>query len=145
MRWTNAFGTEIPLTEIEHDEYQDIPNKFIEGIPTEYYVRRDRSSTAVFIWPTPRGPINGEAIRLTYNRRTQIIQLANVATEEVDVPQEWLLTVTYCLAALLSDAYGAHGENVSRVIARGDMYFEKLMAYEREGDLALYPDERYLL
>lgn len=140
LRWVETGGTEIPLTEVTHDEYFDLSNKAVTGQPSLFYFRRDRTTSTVFLYPTPRGPITTQTLAMTYNRRTQIVVPANVATEEVDVPQEWLDTVVYCLAERLSESYGAEGGQIERVIARANMMFEEMMMYEREGEIAFYPD-----
>jgi len=144
LRWVQVGGTEIPLHEITHDEYFDLPNKETEGLPSQYYVRRDRTTTTVFLWPTPC-QITTESVALTYNRRTQIVEPANVDTQEIDLPQEWLDTVTYCLAARLADSYGGDSQIVGRVTARSEQMFEMLKMYEREGDQHFLVDETYTL
>ena len=129
MRWVNAGGTEIPLTEISHDAYFDLPNKMIQGTPSQFYVRRNRTDTSLFLWPVP-AVITGETIGLTYNRRTEIV---TTGTDEVDVPQEWLQAVKYNLATYLGDEYGAHGPVYDRIQARATAMYESLKMYEREG------------
>ena len=138
LRWGQAGGTDLPLEEIEHDEYFDLPVKDTEGTPTQFYFRRDRITSTIFVWPTPH-VITTELFRLTYDRRMQIV--VDPAVDEIDVPQEWLSSVTYNLAARLADPYGANGPSVDRVIMRSAELFEKAKAFERQGSVAMYPEE----
>lgn len=137
MRWREPSGTEFPLTEISHDEYKDYPNKLTEGQPSTFYVRKNRTDTSIFLWPTPM-VVTTELITLTYHRRTQIV---TVGTEEIDLPQEWLETCKYGLAARLGDQYGSQGPIFDRVLARSQQLYEESKMYERVADQAFYPDD----
>lgn len=63
--------------------------------------------------------------------------------QDVDIPQEWRLTVKYNLAALLADSFGGDTKIVDRIIMRAESFYTKAMMYEREGSVFMFPDESY--
>lgn len=136
IRWTYN-GNEIPMYELEHDEYFELPQKTNEGTPTQFYYRRNVLDGTLFVWPAPHA-ITTQLFDLTYDRRPQIV---TASTEEVDVPQEWFEVVEYNLAARLADEYGAKGEVVNRVIQRAENLYSKIQMFDRQGAVYFIPDD----
>lgn len=139
MRWVQNGGTEISLFEVSHDEYIEQPNKSAQGQPSLYYVRRNVTDTSVYLWPTP-SVVTTQTVAMSYNRRTQIV---TDASEDIDLPQEWIETLTYNLAGRLGDQYGAKGEIYNRVLQRAEYLYDQAKMFERVGVQSMYPDDQY--
>ena len=41
------------MTKISRSEYENIPNKFSTGTPSQYYVRRNRANVEINLYQTP--------------------------------------------------------------------------------------------
>lgn len=103
-------GREIPMTELSRDEYFDLPLKTSTGIPTQYYFDVQRDGGTLYVWPV-LATAAGETIEYTYQRRYQNVGGLN---NNLDVPQEWLETLGYALAARIADDYGKDNPSVKR-------------------------------
>lgn len=97
-----ASSIDTPLTRISIGEYAEISNKTQSGTPTTYRVRKTISTLEIAIWPVPSADttILGDGVR--------VIEDVTAATQNVDVPQEWLETIFVCLAARLSRPLRVH-------------------------------------
>ncbi|UOF81792.1 tail adaptor [Caudoviricetes sp.] len=104
---------EIPMEEISRTEYFDLPYKDTTGIPTQYYFDPQRDGGRLYLWPV-LATATTETVEYTYQRRFESVVALN---NNIDVPQEWLETVGYALAARIADDFGKDPgriENVSR-------------------------------
>lgn len=94
-------GREIPMVELSRDEYFELPLKTSTGTPTQYYYDIQRDGGTLYVWPV-LATAAGETIEYTYQRRYENVGGLN---NNLDVPQEWLETVGYALAARIADDY----------------------------------------
>ena len=138
-RYRNASSIDLPMTELTHEEYYDLPNKTVTGIPTQWYFEPTRSTNTLYIWPL-LSSVSTETIRYTYQRRFEDVDdLAN----EVDVGQEWLSTVGLNLAGRLADDYGRKGEHINRIVARAEALFERMQDADRPEMVRMVPGYGY--
>ena len=50
---TASTTTDTSMTKISRSEYENIPNKFETGTPSQYYVRRNRANVEINLYQTP--------------------------------------------------------------------------------------------
>jgi len=139
VRYRDANGNDLPMTELVRQEYYDLPDKTTTGIPTNWYFDPQRATTAIYTWPL-LSSVTTETLRVTYQRRFEDVDdLSN----EVDVDQEHLSTVGYNLAARLADDYGRKGDHINRIIARAESLFERMADMDRPEIIRFVPETRY--
>lgn len=126
-------GNEIPMRRMTRDEYDYIPDKTSKGIPTQYYVDRQREQMLVYVWPV-LAATNGETLEITYER-----EITDVETDQrhIDLPYEWYDAAVYGLAARLADDFMVSAPNV---VARAQVEFSNAMAGDQEESVFFAPD-----
>jgi hypothetical protein len=85
--------TEIPMTLLSRQEYEDLPNKSTPGTPTQFFYTPKLVSGEFYPWPSPAN--SGWGIRFTWYR--PIMDL-NTPANTVDFPQEWVNAIGWNLA-----------------------------------------------
>lgn len=93
--------TDIIMPSISFYDYQQLTNKNTPGYPLQWKYEPVTGSGIFTIWPVPMDQSN--VLHFEYIR--PLFDLTTGA-DNPDVPQEWLLAITYNLAALLAPAYG---------------------------------------
>lgn len=123
----NRSGIETPMTRMDRESYDNLPQKGSAGVPTQFYFDRQRDSGTVYVWPV-LSALNGETFEVTYVRE---IEDAEPSTQ-VDAPTEWYEAVVYGLAARLADDYGISSNGV---IARAEEELRIAEGADREGSV----------
>lgn len=93
---------DLPMEVLTDEEYQDMPLKTTTGIPTTYYFDPQIGGGTLYIWPV-LAAVSDETIQYTYQRRFEDIDSPD---NDIDIPQEWIETVGYNLAARMLSGYG---------------------------------------
>lgn len=93
-------SVETPMTRMSRQDYYDLPNKTVEGFPTQFYYDRQRASGTLYVWPAP----DSSAGTLKFTTRRGIMDV-DLGTEHLDLPQEWYETVLYNLGKRLMPFY----------------------------------------
>jgi hypothetical protein len=137
-RYRNASGLDLPMEPLTRDEYYDLPNKASAGTPTQYFFDPQSATQTLFIWPV-QATVTTETVKYTYQRRIQDI---GVITNTIDVPQEWLSTVGYGLAARLLDEYGIADQVAERVHSRAGQLRQIAMDFDRDPVILMQPESR---
>lgn len=102
-------GNDTPLQPLSRQEYFDLPSKTTAGAANSFYFDPQRSTRTLYIWPVPTAAeVSGATIRYTYHR---VIEDSDSLDNDPDVPQEWLETLTYCLAARIALPLGVFNAN----------------------------------
>lgn len=132
FRDASSPAIDTPMQPLTRDEYFTLPDKTSTGIPTTYYFDAqatvNSSYGVLYVWPL-LASVTTEAIRYTYQRRIEDVDdLAN----NLDIPQEWLGTVGYCLADRLLDDYGVSDKVGDRITARAQQMLQYAKDFERE-------------
>lgn len=135
LRYRDTTGRDMPMEEIERSEYFDLPDKASAGIPTTWYFDPQRGAPTVYAWPV-KATITTETLQATYQKRTDDIDDLD---NDIDVPQEWLETVGYNLAARLLDDHAIGGEIASRIIARAEQLHLEAKDFDRESTITFDP------
>jgi len=102
-RYKDTSGNEIPMFQMNRQEYDELPTKTTTGIPTNYYYNRQKESAVFTIWPV-KASVTTETIEITYEREYEDI------TDEddvIDIPSEAYDAVILNLAARLAHTYGS--------------------------------------
>jgi hypothetical protein len=86
---------EIPLGQLNRDNYVNQSNKVFPGRPSNFYYQRDLPEPVVYIWPAPFPA--AEAAQLILWRHRQIMDTQNLQ-QDVEVPQRWLQAIIDGLA-----------------------------------------------
>ncbi len=87
--------SEVPLTRVNIDRYEGIPNKTSTGRPVLYHLNRDHDVPVMRIWPTPDSTYVDSPISI---RRQRHVEDVTLLTETVEIPQRWHDAVIYGLA-----------------------------------------------
>jgi hypothetical protein len=138
-RYRDVNGRDLPMEELTREEYIELPIKSANGIPTTFYFDPQPASWTLYTWPVLLTATT-EAIRFTYQRR---IEDAADLNNDLDIPQEWLSTVGYALAARLLDDYGIADVVAERVIARSEALLASARAFERDSRVMFHPSMRH--
>lgn len=102
-RRTSSIDT--PMNELAREEYYDLPTKTATGTPASWYFDPQRSTRTLYVWPTASTAVAANtALHFTYLR---VIEDLDALDNDPDLPQEWLETLIYNLAAKLALAYGS--------------------------------------
>lgn len=134
-RDTSSPQNDLPMMPLTRDEYFQYPNKTATGTPTTFYLDPQAANPVLYIWPL-LDTATTEAVVYTYQRRIEDI---DALTNNLDVPQEFLGTVGYALAARLLDDFGVADSVSERVLARSEAMLQSAKDFEREEFLYMRP------
>jgi hypothetical protein len=129
IRYRDANSLDTPMFEISREEYYNLPNKTVQGIPTQWHFDALNASPLLYIWPV-KASVTTEALKYTYQRRFEDV---DAGSNDIDVAQEWLETVLYNLASRLADEHGKTGERIDRIVARAELLFMQAKSHGHEG------------
>jgi hypothetical protein len=138
-RFRDRTGRDVPMEPLTRHEYFNLPFKNSRGTPSGYYFDPQGAAPVLHVWPM-LAAVNGEAIQYTYQRRIEDI---GMITNAIDIPQEWLSTAGYSLAARLLDDYGIADAIGGRIRERAQSLRQLAMDYEREDTFSFCPDSRW--
>jgi hypothetical protein len=93
----------------------------------------------LYVWPVP-SVVAGDTIVYTFQRRFQIIRNLN---DSIDIPEEWLSTVAYNLAARLVMTYGVETKTGDAIAATAADLLLKAKSFDREDLVHMQPVYRY--
>jgi hypothetical protein len=94
-------ASELPMTRLTRQEYDDLPNKAVTGTPTQFYYDRQKEAALLYVWPKPSVAAN--TIEITYEREFEDVGI----NDAIDLPGEWWDVAVKQLAARLVNAYGS--------------------------------------
>lgn len=88
-------GVDQVIDFVSLSDYALIPTKTQVGAPLQATLRKTRDSLEMVVWPVP------SAITALYMDGERVIEDVTDLAQTIDVPQEWLETAIYALAARL--------------------------------------------
>ena len=139
VRYRDSTSNDTIMTPMTRDEYFTLPDKTLQGTPTQWWYDHQQSTDSIFTWPV-LATIDGttpERIHVTYQRRYDDVDSLD---ENVDIPQEYLDVVGHNLAARLADTYGRNDKHTLRIIARAEMLKRELLDDDRPDFVQFQPD-----
>ena len=141
-RKVTSSGFETPLSEWSRDEYMAQPNKEAESIPVAFYYNPQTTSGTLYIWPTPSSATAADmTVKLTYLRRMDDM---DSASNDADLPQEWLQPLVWNLANDLEPEYPVNDPRLAaKIEQRARQLLADLSSWDDEpASLFIQPDRR---
>lgn len=86
---------EIPVAKINRDDYANLPNKYFQGRPVQFYYDKQRDEPLLQLWPSPSDEFTFSQLVL-YTQR--YVQDVGSLTQTLDIPQRWFRAVVLNLA-----------------------------------------------
>jgi hypothetical protein len=130
---------DTPLREMSRQEYFDQSSKATASVPTSFYFDPQRDTGTLYLWPpASAATAAAQSIELTYLRRIEDFDESN---DDPDLPQEWLLALTYGLAEQLALKYGVNASLRQEIAGRAAMYKAQIESWDTEpASLFMQPD-----
>lgn len=95
INYRNTDGREVPLTRINQDDYNNLPNKSLPGRPVQYWLDRQRDAPVVRLWPVPSTIAAGHSMYIS--RQRHLMDVGEL-TDDLDIPQRWTNAIISDLA-----------------------------------------------
>lgn len=127
---TANMPNEIPLYKMSRDEYSNLPDKFFQGQPVQYWYDKQINQPLMVLWPAPQLQFTFAQI-VVYTQR--YIQDIGTLSQEIEIPQRWYLAIISELARLLSMSIKDVAEHLKPVIAN-EAKFQLQSAWDSETD-----------
>jgi len=127
---------DIPMIALSRIDYQELPNKTADGVPTQYYYdpRGGANATGLFyVWPVASD--GHSAIMITWRR---MIEDFSTAANNPDLPQEWLDTIIYNLAISLAHEYDVPAKKMATLKVLADEYLNTMETWDREPESVFF-------
>jgi hypothetical protein len=99
---------ETPMFRLTRDEYDELPQKLVTGLPTQFYYDRQKEDALFYVWPVLVAA-NGETVEITYERELEDVGI----NDNIDLPGEWWDVAVLQLASRLVHAYGSEAAKAS--------------------------------
>lgn len=126
-------GIDTVMWPYSRQEYYEIPDKAGTGVPTVWWFDQQRASRTLYVWKVPTATIASDyTFRLSYLR---VIEDLDSLSDDFDVPQEWLETLQYGLAARLAvpyDLFLTNPTKAAKIEERASALYAQLSAYDDE-------------
>lgn len=132
-RYRDASSRDLPMIELTRQEYIEFPLKTSTGIPTQYYVDRQRSASTMYVWPVPAA-VTIETIKYTYQRAFEDIDSLD---NDLDIPSEHLETVGVSLAVRCMNIFA---KTDPLLLKRADELVFEASQSDREEFVRFVPD-----
>lgn len=142
LRILQAFyrdGTnDIQVELISRQEYNELGDKSVEGIPTQIYYDPQLNEGVVYVYNPADANSAGNSLYLIYQRPFEdILSVSN----EFDFPNEWTMTIEYMLAADLAFRNGIRQGRISQLEAKARDLLDEVMWWDVEDtSLQIVPD-----
>lgn len=137
-RYRYPDGHDLPMFVMSRKQYMTLPVKNSAGVPTQYYFNPQRDTQTLYIWPVPR-TVTTDSVVYSYQRRFQVCQALD---DDLDIPVEWLDTVSMCLAARCLASYGVEGESAQRIETTAARLLRAAKAFDRPPFVQFMPAYR---
>jgi hypothetical protein len=133
-------GFERPIDIVGRDQFMMLPIKSQTGKANQAYYSPHVSDCTMYLWPVADSV--GDCLKFSYVRR---IQDFVASTDNPDLPQEWLETITYNLAVRVASSYGIATQklnpDISTIAAQS---LEMMEMFDAEpGSLHIVPNYDY--
>ena len=129
LRYKERAGVERELEFLPREKFFALPNRATLGPPSHFYYAPQLTSGKLYVWPTPNDA--GDLLTASY---IKTLDDFDAATDDPDLPQEWLDPVAYNLAVRIAPAFG-----ISLSQSNPDVI---ILAKEMLDDILLWDDDR---
>lgn len=97
-------GNSVSMTRLSLNEYEELPNKTSEGLPTQYFFEPTLDNSTIKFWVTPDTIAAADyTVELVVQSPLEDMDATD---DNFDFPQEWLEALSYNLAYRLAPRYG---------------------------------------
>jgi len=121
---------DTPLSEWARQTYTEQPGKTTASIPVAFYYDPQLTAGALYIWPTASAATAASmTLELTYLRR---IEDFDASADDADLPQEWLMALSYALADQLAVKYVSDGGRRQELAARAAALKAEIQQFDTE-------------
>ena len=128
----------IPMLQLSHQEFFDLPSKTINGLPTHFYYNPNISTGKLYMWPRPNDP--EMRFNFTFSR---MLEDFDASTDNPDFPVEWLECLTYQLAVRIAPAYGKDKKLIATIGPLASSMLQNMLDWDTENtSVMLQPDRR---
>ena len=136
----DSAGEETPLTEVTTEEWYALNNKTTEGTPTQFWQKREAAGVGLtfYLWPEPLDTTYDAKLWLQYPVRD-----VDAVGDDVWVPQEWFLPLSYALAATIAPKWGLHILERKQFWNMADDLREEARSFDTDGSLYLQPESSH--
>ena len=128
MRYRNASGIDVPMTELTRTKYKQLPQKTSPGIPLQYFADYQEAGTTLYVWGVPNWPITTESFQYSFVEKFQV---CTYLTDAINVAEEWESAVGWNLAARDIPAYGPDEQTAQRIERNAAMTYQKAKDFGR--------------
>lgn len=124
-------GYERGVTRVNQDTYDAQPIKLTQGLPTMYWLDRQRDVPVIRLWPAPDAATSAFS-QLSIRRKRHLMDVTSL-TQTLDVPQRWQEAIVAQLAWRLADETPDADPNIAdRLKARADEAYRAAQVEERD-------------
>lgn len=135
-RWDYVNATETPIVPIARADYYNLPRKADRGTVTQIYYDRQLAAGYINLWMAPSDIINH--VKFGWARP---IQDFDTAADNPDLPQEWIQTLYFNLAVILSPKYDVPDSKFNRIQALAERFLQDMTGLDREMESVMFaPD-----
>lgn len=129
---------DIQIELISRQEYNELGDKSVEGIPTQIYYDPQLTNGVLYVYNPADANSAGNSLYLIYQRPFEdILSVAN----EFDFPNEWTMTIEYMLAADLAFRNGIRQTRIAQLEAKARDLLDEVMWWDVEStSLQIVPD-----
>lgn len=87
--------SEAQVTQLNRDEYSNLPDKTVTGRPVQYWLDKQRTTPAIHLWPAPSDSMKYVQL-ISYLQRH--VEDVGKLSQIVEIPRRWYLAVINQLA-----------------------------------------------
>lgn len=133
VRYKDSSGTELPMNEMSRQEYDELPIKTSQGIPTNFYYDKQKEAAVINFWPVIAS-VTTETAEITYEREYEDISDED---DTIDIPVEAYDAVILHLGKRLTHTYGS-AERKMAIRADAKEAFDCWLASDVESIVRFY-------
>lgn len=121
---------EIPMAKLSRDDYENLPDKWFQGRPVQFWYNKQIPQPILTLWPSPQFQFTFNQIITTSQRYVQDV---GTMVQIIEVPQRWYLPIICELANhLMSEIPEAEADPV-RVANESMIQMKKAWDSETDG------------
>lgn len=127
-------NNDTPLTPMSYMEYQDLSSKSQQSQPTSYYFEYLGSTAKLFIWPT----YSASPTDTLYVMASRPIYDFDAASDDADVPNYYMLALSWGLAFALTTKYGVDRDTKNEIKEQAMYYKAEALSYDTEQNTSVF-------
>lgn len=133
-----ASGNDVPIgPPISRLDYQARPYKTTRGVITEVFYDPQLSTGYLTLWQAPASPL-ADLVKFTWHKP---IEDFDSASDNPDLPQEWIDTLIFNLAVTMAPEYDVPTQKFAQVAALAEQFLDEVKGADRENEAVCFqPD-----